>query len=364
MAITRAHPGIEKIRPHMVGVAQGHVPPASILLNSNESVFGASPYAVAAARAAAGAMERYVENVDTILAPAIGERYGLPVGQITCGQGSDDLLARLVRGYLGPGGALMRSANGYLKVPNYAHANNGDVIHVPDNDFKPSVTNMIAAMTEQTRIVYLANPENPAGTYLSGTEVRALHAAMPADALMVLDCAYEDYVDAADYEPGANLVAEADNVVMCRTFSKIHGLAGARVGWLYGPADVVDTVKRLALTFPIATPSLAAALAALQDRDHTEFVRAENMRLRNWLVAELDTLGLGVIPSQTNFVLIHMPDRDRSAEQLDNALRQKGVALRRMASPAYRDYIRISIGFKHELRHVLDLIADFLAGRL
>lgn len=364
MGITRAHPGIAKIKPHMVGVAQQSVPPASILLNSNESVFGASPHAIAAARAAAGAMERYVENVDTILGPAIAERYGLPVSQITCGQGSDDLLARLARGYLGPGDALMRSANGYLKVPNYAHATNADVIHVPDDGFKPSVTNMIAAMTERTKIVYLANPENPAGTYLSGAEVRKLHAAMPPDALMVLDCAYEDYVDADDYEPGANLVAEADNVVMCRTFSKIHGLAGARVGWLYGPEHVVDTVKRLALTFPIATPSLAAALAALQDREHTEFVRAENARLREWLCAELGILGLQVIPSQTNFVLIHMSDPARGAESLDNALRQKGVALRRMASPAYRDYIRISIGFEHELRYVLNLIADFLAGRL
>ena len=340
------------------------MPPASILLNSNESVFGASPHAVAAARAAAGSMERYVENVDTILAPAIAERYGLPVSQITCGQGSDDLLARLARGYLGPGAALMRSGNGYLKVPNYAHATDADVIHVPDEDFKPSARNMIAAMTPQTRIVYLANPENPAGTYLSGAEVRAVHAAMPADALMVLDCAYEDYVDAEDYEPGAHLVAEADNVVMCRTFSKIYGLAGARVGWLYGPEHVVDTVKRLALTFPISTPSLAAALAALQDRDHLRFVKAENARLRSWLCAELDALELRTIPSQTNFVLIHMPDPTRSAEALDNALRRKGVALRRMAAPAYRDYIRISIGFEHELRHVLDLIAAFLAGRL
>ncbi|MEK6216552.1 MAG: aminotransferase class I/II-fold pyridoxal phosphate-dependent enzyme, partial [Boseongicola sp.] len=312
MAVPRAHFGIENIKPHMVGASDQPTSPASILLNSNESAFGASPHAIAAARAAASSMERYVENVDSILAPAIAERYVLREEQITCGQGSDDLLQRLARGYLGPGDALLRSANGYLKAPNYAHAVDGKVINVPDDDFKPSVTHMIDAITDRTKIVYLANPENPAGTYLSGEEVRALHAAIPPDALLVLDCAYEEYVDAADYEAGHRLVDEEENVVMCRTFSKIHGLAGARIGWLYGPPDVVDTVKRLALTFPIATSSLAAALAALRDDEHVKAVRGENHRLRDWLCTEFGKLGLRVIPSQTNFVLVHLPNPQRS----------------------------------------------------
>jgi len=364
MTVPRAHLGIEKIKPHMVGASNQPTPPASILLNSNESAFGPSPHAIAAARAAATSMERYVENVDSILAPAIAERHSLRPEQITCGQGSDDLLQRLARGYLGAGDALLRSANGYLKAPNYAHAVDGNVINVPDDDFRPSVSRMIDAITDRTKIVYLANPENPAGTYLSGEEVRALHAAMPPDTLLVLDCAYEEYVDAPDYEPGHWLVEEAENVVMCRTFSKIHGLAGARIGWLYGPPDVVDTVKRLALTFPIATPSLAAALAALRDREHVDFVCGENHRLRDWLSAELVKMGLHVIPSQTNFVLVHLPDPQRSAEALDHSLRSNGVALRRMASPAYGDYIRISIGLEHELKRALDLIAGFLASKI
>ncbi|MGI9388441.1 MAG: pyridoxal phosphate-dependent aminotransferase [Boseongicola sp.] len=364
MAVPRAHSGIENIKPHMVGADGQSFPVASILLNSNESAFGPSPHAIAAARTAAVSMERYIENVDTILAPAIAERYGLPVSQITCGQGSDDILQRLARGYLGKGGSLLRSANGYLKAPNYAHAVDGTVISVPDDDFKPSVARMIDAMTDRTKIVYLANPENPAGTYLSGAEVRELHAAMPPTSLLILDCAYEEYVDAADYEPGHRLVDEVDNVVMCRTFSKIHGLAGARIGWLYGPPDIVDTVKRLALTFPIATPSLAAALAALQDREHVAQVRAKNRLLRDWLRKELAALGLRVIPSQTNFVLIHLPNPDRSAVALDGSLRRNGVALRRMASDAYHDYIRISIGFEHELKRTVELISSFLADEL
>ncbi|MGI9394588.1 MAG: pyridoxal phosphate-dependent aminotransferase [Boseongicola sp.] len=364
MTVPRAHSGIENIKPHMVGASSQSVPPASILLNSNESAFGPSPHAIAAARTAAASMERYVENVDTILAPAIADRYGLPVTQITCGQGSDDILQRLARGYLGGGDALLRSANGYLKAPNYSYSVDGTVISVPDDDFKPSVAGMIDAMTERTKIIYLANPENPAGTYLNGSEVRELHAAMPPTTLLVLDCAYEEYVDAADYEPGHRLVEEADNVAMCRTFSKIHGLAGARIGWLYGSPDVVDTVKRLALTFPIATPSLAAALAALQDREHVAQIRDTNRRLRVWLSEKLTALGLRVIPSQTNFVLVHLPNPDHSAEALDGSLRRNGVALRRMASPAYRDYIRISIGFEHELERTIELISSFLADEL
>ncbi len=346
----------------MVGPARNAVPPASILLNNNENAYGPSPHAIAAARAATATMERYIEDIDLTLAPAIAAQFDLPVDRITTGQGSDDLLARLARGYLGRGDELIRSANGYLKVPNYAHANDGVVVNVPDDRFKPSVDRMIAAITDRTKIVYIANPENPAGTYLSGAEVRRLHAAVPDTALLIIDAAYEEYVDAPDYEPAHILTQEADNVVMCRTFSKIYGLAGARVGWLMGPVDVVDTVKRLALTFPIANPSLAAALAALQDQAHTRFVRSQNLKSRIWLNSALADLGLNVTPSQTNFILVELPDPDRSAEKLDDVLLLQGVALRRMAAPAYKNHIRITIGFQQDLERVVDLITKFLRG--
>ena len=362
MAVSRAKQGIERIKPHMIGGQTDAVPPASILLNSNESAFGASPFARQAARAAAANIERYVENVDHFLVPALADNFGLDAAWITTGQGSDDLLARLARGYLGPGTELLRSANSYLKVPNYAHANDADVVSVPDINFKPSVDALIAGLTERTRIVYLANPENPAGTYLTGAEVRKLHAAMPDTALLVLDCAYEEYVDAPDYEPGHVLVEEAENVVMCRTFSKIYGLAGARVGWLYGPEDVVDTVRRLALTFPVASPSVAAVIAAMDDVEHVRSVRAANLAGRRWLTDQMTDLGLEVIPSQTNFILVHMPDPDFSAAACDTALRQQGIAIRRMAAPAYKDYIRITIGHPTDMTLVRDAIARFLAG--
>lgn len=360
--MVRAKAGIDQIRPHMLGDVDGAWPPASIFLNSNESAYGPSPHAAAAARAAVAGIARYLENPDGALAPVIAKRFGLRENQITVGQGSDDLLARLARAYLGPGDELIRSANGYLKVPNYAHANDAAVVSVPDDNFRPSVDGMIAAISGRTRIVYLANPENPAGTYLAGSEVRRLHAAIPDDALLIIDSAYEEYVDAADYEPAHKLVEEAGNVVMCRTLSKIFGLAGARVGWIYGPHDVIDVLRRIALTFPVAAPSVAAAVAALEDQTHTKFVYDANLTSREWLRGQLENLGLEVVPSQANFLLVKFSDPHRSAAAASDALRARGIAVRRFGSPAYRDYIRITIGLPEELAACVGAIAAFLDG--
>ncbi|MFU0507048.1 pyridoxal phosphate-dependent aminotransferase [Pseudaminobacter sp. NGMCC 1.201702] len=359
----RAKAGIDLIRPHMLGGADEASLPVSIFLNSNESAYGPSPNAAAAARAAVAGVARYLESPDQVLAPAIAKRFGLQEERITTGQGSDDLLARLARAYLGPGMELVRSANGYLKVPNYAHANDAIAVSVPDDDFKPSVDCMIAAITNRTRIVYIANPENPAGTYLTGTEVRRLHASMPEDALLIIDSAYEEYVDAVNYEPAHKLVEEAANVVMCRTFSKIFGLAGARVGWIYGPHDVINVLRRISLTFPVATPSVAAAVAALEDHGHTRFVFEANAAGRRWLSLKLQELGLEVVPSQANFVLVRFPDPHRSAAAASDALRARGIAVRRFGSPAYRDYIRITIGLPDELDACVSAIASFLDAR-
>ena len=362
MTIALAKAGIDRIRPHMVTGTVFPTPPAAILLNSNESAFGPSPNARAAARAAASSIERYLESPDQVLAPVIAWHFGLDSARITTGQGADDLLARLARAYLGPGTEMIRSANGYLKVPNYAHANDAEVVSVADDGFKPSVSRMIDALTERTRIVYLANPENPAGTYLSGKEIRWLHAALPENVLLIIDAAYEEYVEAEDYEPAHVLVEEADNVVMCRTFSKIFGLAGARIGWMYGPDDVIDTMRRVGLTFPVASPSAASAIAALEDHPHTNYVRAANRRGRDWISNQLQALGLGIIPSQANFVLVHFPDPGRSAKAATGALLQDGIAVRRFASPAYADYLRITIGHMNDLKAARDGISSFLCG--
>lgn len=358
----QAKAGIAKIRPHMHGGHGERLPPIKVALDSNENAYGPCANALAAARAAASGLERYLVNPGYTLTSALADRFDLDARRIAIGHGSDDLLARLARAYLGPGTELVRSANGYLKVPNYAYANDAEVVSVDDDCLRPSVDEMIAALNERTRIVYLANPENPAGTYVSGQDIRRLHVALPDDVLLVIDCAYEEYCDALDYESAANLVEEADNVVMCRTFSKVFGLAGARVGWLYGPGHVIETVRRIGLTFPVASPSAAAAVAALEDPGHTEFVARANAQERRWMTAEMEALGLSVVPSQTNFILVHFKDRKKTAEAAAAALRRRGIALRRLATRAYSEHVRITLGHHHELKAARDAIADFLDG--
>jgi len=362
MSVQPARPGIRKIKAYMTEAGDDGLPAPDLLLNSNESVFGPSPKAIEAAREAAGHLERYTENVDGILAPEIAAFFGVDAAKITVGNGSDDLLARLARAYLGPGTEMLRSENGYPKTPNYAFANDAEVRSVPDQGFRPSVRHLIEGVNERTRMVYLANPENPAGTYLGSGELRALHAAMPAEALLVLDCAYDEYVDDSGREPVDALVDGASNVVMSRTFSKIFGLAGARVGWLYGPPDIVADVRRISTTFPLSGVSMAAARAALTDRDHFDTVYAANRDGRTWLSERLAGLGLAVVPSQANFVLAGFPDPTRTAEAAERHLRENGIAVRRFPAPAYRNHLRITIGRRAELRRVADALEDFLAG--
>lgn len=357
MPAPKPRPGTKLIKPHMLGGAADGARPPAMLLHSNESAYGASPRALEAMRAAVTGIERYLEFPERLLCPAIGRVEGLDPDRIVVGHGTDDLLARAARAYLGPGDNLIRTANGYLKVPNYAHVNDAEVISVPDDDFVPSVDRMIAALTPRTGIVYLANPENPAGTYLPGSEVRRLHSALPGDVLLVLDCAYEEYVDAPDYEPGRALAREADNVIVSHTFSKIYGLAGARVGWAYGHPDIVDVLRRVGVTFPIVTPSAQAALAALEDQAHVRMVRHENARERRAMSEALRHMGLGVTPSQTNFVLVHVPGQ---AVEIEAFLKAKGIMIRRVAAPAYADYIRITLGLPGENAACLDAIRAFL----
>ena len=344
----------------MVSNASSDSPPARILLNSNESAFGPCQAAIDAARGAVTNLARYLENPGALLAPALARRHGLEAERIAIGNGSDDLLARLARAYLETGNEMIRSCNGYLKTPNYAHANNAIPVSVADLDFTASVDAILDAVTDATRMVYIANPENPAGTYLPGSEIRRLHRSLPGHVLLVLDCAYEEYVDADDYEPGYRLAREADNVAVTRTFSKIYGLAGARVGWLYAHPDIIDMVSRIGLTFPVASASVAAALAALEDEVHVTEVRHRNQRLRNAFAQRMQALGLRVYPSQTNFLLLEFKPGERSAATCAAYLAGKGIAVRRFASPAYDNCLRVTIGLEHELDAAASAIAAFL----
>jgi histidinol-phosphate aminotransferase len=360
MSQLRPKSGIDNIKPHMLSDVASDYPPVSIALNSNESAFGPSQHAIEAARAAASNLERYLENPTPILASALAHRHGLNAAHIAIGNGSDDLLARLARIYLDQGCEMIRSRNGYLKTPNYAYANNAEPVAADDIEFTTSVDAILDCVTERTRMVYLANPENPAGSYLSGAEIRRLHVALPGHVLLVLDCAYEEYVDADDYEAGHILAGEADNVVMTRTFSKIYGLAGARVGWMYACEEIIDLVGRVGLTFPVASTSVAAALAGLNDEHHANHVFETNQRLRGEFSASMAGLGLKVYPSQTNFVLLEFADAAKTAADCVEFLRRRGISTRRFAAPAYANCMRVTIGYEADMRIASAAIAEFL----
>ncbi len=360
MAIVKARTGIYNIKPHMIAAQAPATDDAVINISSNESAFGASPQAMRAACEAMSSIERYPEQGPERLAEAVAERFGLDAGSIACGHGSDDLLARLARAYLPPGSELIRSVNGYQKVPNYAFANDAVPVSASDRDFAADVDAILACVTDRTRMVMLANPDNPTGTYTDLADVERLKNGLPSDALLVLDMAYAEYVDRPDYADIIALATTSDNVVMTRTFSKIYGLAGMRLGWMAGPRDIIDVAKRIGLTFPLSSPAIAAGMAALGDRDHERIVFETTLGLRETFADRARAMGLKVYDSQTNFLLIRFPDPTRSAIDAHGYLEAHNILARRQASAAFDDCIRFTIGLEHEMETVAETLETFL----
>ena len=352
--------GILNIKPHMMAAPLRDGGRRTLNLASNESALGPSPAALAAAHAALDSIERYPEDGPTRLAEAIGTAFGLDPQRIVCGHGSDELLGRLARAYLDPGDELIHSAHGYLKFPNYAHAMSAKPVAAPDADFRASVDGILSCVTPRTRMVMLANPDNPTGSYLGGEEIRRLHAGLPGDVLLVLDSAYAEYVTAADYELPTALIDQAPNVVMTRTFSKIFGLAGMRLGWLYGPPTIVDVMRRLSMTFPVSAPAVAAGIAAVGDRAHRDHVFAHNRDLRSWFTDRLTNLGLHVYPSETNFVLVRFDKTQRPAQAGYRYLVERGIVARMFNSADYRNMVRITVGFEAEMQAAAEALRDYL----
>ena len=352
-------PGVLDIVGHMADLPNLDGVENPRLLASNECALGPSPMAVEAARAAASRLDLYPEEEQDKLRTAIAGRFGLDPERIVCGHGSDDLLARVARAYLRPGDELVYSARGYQKIPKYALCESARPVPAPDRDLLADVDAILAAVGPRTRIVMLANPDNPSGCHLPGAEVRRLHAGLPDDVLLVLDSAYAEYARADDYEVPDRLVEKTQNVVMTRTFSKIFGLAGARLGWAYGPPPVIDVLGRVGVTFPVSAPSAAAGLAALEDRAFTEDVRGHNNRWLDRLPNELHALGLYVYPSETNFVLVRFDEPGKSAAHAYGALVARGIVPRCFTSRDFADHIRITIGPDEDLEALVAALRDF-----
>lgn len=353
------NPGIMDITPYVGGRASAHGVAEPVKLSSNESALGPSKAAVAAFHDAANGLELYPEGGATVLRDAIAETYGLDPSRIVCGNGSDELLTMLADAYLKPGDEVLFSAHAFIVYRITALAHSAVPVAVPEKDFRTDVDAMLAAVTAKTRIVYLANPNNPTGSYLPHDEVRRLHAGLRPDILLVLDAAYAEYVKRNDYEAGIELVANFPNVVMTRTFSKVHGLAGLRVGWAYCPASVADVLNRIRGPFNVSTPGQCAAAAALKDRAHVDASIAHNDKWLPWLIENIRALDLRVDDSVGNFALIHFRDAKQAAEA-DHFLTARGLILRGVTAYGLPHCLRVTVGSEDANCRVVEALREFM----
>jgi histidinol-phosphate aminotransferase len=354
-------PGVLAIDPYVPGKSTAPGAARVFKLSSNETPLGPSPKAVAAYRAVGEHLEDYPDGASTALREAIGRAFGLDPARIVCGAGSDDLLNLIADAYLRDGDEAIHTTHAFLVYPIATLGSGATPIVASEKDYTADVDAILAAVSERTRVVFLANPNNPTGTYVPFDEVKRLHRALPPHVLLVLDAAYAEYVRRNDYEAGIELVATSENVVMCRTFSKIYGLAALRLGWLYGPAHVVDAINRIRGPFNVNAAAMAAGIAAIEDSAHVETARAHNEKWLAWLSAEIRKLGLEVTPSIANFVLIHFPDiKGRTAEDADTFLTKRGLILRRVKAYKLPNGLRMSVGSEEANRLVVAALAEFM----
>ncbi len=357
------NPGILDIAAYVPGESAlpGGMKP--IKLSSNETPLGPSPKAIEAFRAEASQLALYPDGGSTALRKAIGRVYGLNPDRIVCGAGSDELLNLIANAYLAAGDEGIYTEHGFLVYKIAILGNGATPVVAPERDFTTDVDAILDRVTAKTRVVFLANPNNPTGTYIPISEVRRLRQGLPANILLVLDAAYSEYVRRNDYEAGPELVATTENTVMTRTFSKIHGLAALRLGWAYCPAGVADVLNRIRGPFNVSAPAIAAGVAAIEDRSHQDKAIAHNDRWLAWLTGEIEKTGFKVTPSVGNFILVHLSDAPgRDADAADKALKAAGIIVRRMGGYGLANALRITIGSEDENSAVARAFSAFAAS--
>ena len=328
----------------------------SLKLSSNENPFGPGRRAREALSQSLGELERYPSGNHYELRAAIADVHGLDAGRILCGAGSDNILSLLARAFSGPGTEVICARHGFLMYPIFAKAAGATPVEVAETDRKVDVGKILAAVSDRTRLIYIANPSNPTGTMLDNEELENLAAELPASVVLALDGAYAEYAEG--YDGGASLVDRYPNVFMTRTFSKIHGLAALRVGYGYGAPDIVNVLDRIREPFNVGGPAQAAAIAAIGDADHVRNCQAENARNREWLAGRLAPLGIDVDRSHANFILARFSSPDQAAA-CDGHLRDEGIIVRRLEAYKLSDCLRITIGDRDSCQRVSEAISRF-----
>lgn len=355
-------PTVLKIDAYVPGKAGAPGAGKVFKLSANESPLGPSPRAVQALRDMAHEIAIYPEGSSLRLREAIGARYGLDPARIIMGAGSDNILELLALAYIGPGDESLYTQYGFLEYKIVTLAAGGVPVVAPETNYTASVDALLERVTDRTKIVFLANPNNPTGTFLPKSEVARLIKNLPSHVLLVLDGAYAEYVTRDDYEAGVAFVDAHDNVVMTRTFSKIHGLAGLRLGWGYGPQHVIDTLNRIRSPFNVSTAASAAGIAAINDVDHLQAAIDHNSRWLPWLTREISGLGLEVLPSVANFVAIRFPSRPgMTAAEADRFLSARGLVLRAIGAYGMGEFLRLTIGSQEANEKVVAALGDFMA---
>ena len=363
MTAPTPRPGILDLKPYVGGESSLGNQLRVIKLSSNEGALGPSPRAVIAYETAVRTMHRYPDVGHDQLRKAIAQLHGINADQIVCGAGSDEIIIGLCRAYLAPGDEIIYSRHGFLMYPIAATACGAVPVIAAETDLTTSVDHILHAVTPRTRMVFIANPNNPTGTYLPHAHVLRLRRELPPDVLLVLDEAYAEFVTADDYASGLSLVTDgADNIVVTRTFSKIYGLGGVRLGWGYCPVPVADVLNRIRNPFNLSVSALAVGVAAVEDKPFVKTCRDHNTHWRQWLAEKITALGLEITPSQGNFHLVRFPVAEgRNAAAADHFLRGRGIIVRAMGSYGLGEWLRMTIGSAEENNLLLQALTDFVA---
>ena len=352
--------GILDIAPYVGGKSTAAAGVRVVKLSSNETPLGASPAAISAYIEGATTLHRYPDGASAKLREAIGEVYKLPPEQIICGAGSDELIGLLVHAYVSAGDEVLISEHGFLMYKIYAQSVGANVVATPEKNLKTDVDALLTAVTAKTKIVFIANPNNPTGSYISASEMKRLRDGLPENVLLAIDDAYCEYAAAPDYSDGSELVKLSENTVMLRTFSKIYGLSSLRLGWMFAPASIIDIINRIRGPFNVSTPAIMAGIAAVRDTAFTAAAKKFNSKWLAWLTTEIKNLGLKVHPSIGNFILVEFPNEKHTSSAAAAYLMERGLIVREVANYGLPNCLRITIGLEEDNKAVVAALKEFL----
>ena len=336
-----------------------------VKLSSNEGAFGTSNKIKKILKEFQGKIFRYPDPENNILKEGISKRYKLNKKNIICGNGSDEILTIIAKIFSGPGDEILYSEYGFLMYPIAAQLSGAKGVKVKDVNYRNSLKNFSKAITKRTKIIFIANPNNHTGTYLTNKELNEFILKLPKRILLVIDAAYAEYITKKDYSSGKELVKRNNNVIMTRTFSKIYGLAGLRLGWAYCPKYIVDIFNKVRLPFNINIAAMKAGTTALSDKSFYAKSVKHNTHYLNWLAKEIIKLGLIPLPSVANFILVKFPSKGKfSADKVNKFLLSKGIILRKVDSYGLKDFLRISIGKKNELIKLMNFLKIYFKKKI